>query len=305
MSMRRFWKWCAAAAVVRKVFYQNFLVIFSFTIHFNLLAPKVSVFRSLCVRQFITKVKPPCSFVPSRCQLNEKWATTKRRHATGLFTVMGVGRRGQREAKTPLDFEMISKKLLFLQFRGEKVNFTTFGPRWKTFWENPLLPPPGKNPFYAHVYSISECLSELVRSRLQVLPTLVHRLYQVNSWFLPVTWLLFSIYIAYYFLFIFLLFSATCLKRFAVTQQAKVGAIVGGVIGGLSTLIVSVALVRNFIIKPSQEKDAGPYHYQDAAPYKDGRCVFCCSCWVFVTSYFFFTSVAICLSVYFNVCCCR
>ena len=55
---------------------------------------------------------------------------------------MGVGRRGQREAKTPLDFEMISKKLLFLQFRGEKVNFTTFGPRWKTFCENPLLPPP-------------------------------------------------------------------------------------------------------------------------------------------------------------------
>jgi len=79
-------------------------------------------------------------------------------------------------------------------------------------------------------------------------------------------------------LFIFLLFSSTCLKRFAVAQQAKVGAIVGGVIGGLSTLIISVVLVYKFIIKPSQEKDVGPYYYQDAAPYKDGRCVRCCSC---------------------------
>jgi len=61
---------------------------FSFTIYFNLLAPKVFVFRSLCVRQFITKVKPPCSSVPSKFQLSEKRPTVKRSHATGLFTLL-------------------------------------------------------------------------------------------------------------------------------------------------------------------------------------------------------------------------
>ena len=147
MSMRRFWKWCAAAAVIRNVFYQNFLAIFCFTIHFDLLAPKVSVFRSLCVRQFITKVKPPCSSVPSTEWKKwatewKKWATTKSLHATGLFTVMGVGRRGQGEAKAPLDFEMISKKRLFLQFRGVKNKLHHFWPpTGNNFVKIPYCPP--------------------------------------------------------------------------------------------------------------------------------------------------------------------
>ena len=51
----------------------------------------------------------------------------------------------------PPDFEIISKKRLFLQFRGVKTNFTTFGPPWKKFGENLLLAPsPGKNPSEAH-----------------------------------------------------------------------------------------------------------------------------------------------------------
>ena len=154
------------------------------------------------------------------------------------------------------------------------------------------------------VYIISECVSALVRSSFHVSPVLAHRLQQANRLFLPATWLLFSIYVAYHFLFLFLLFSATCLKRFSVTQQAKVGAIVGGVIGGLSLLIIIMVLVYYFIIKPSQQKDTGPYHHQGAAPYKDGRCLRCSS-WVFVTSYFFFTSVAICSSLNFKVCCYR
>jgi len=38
-------------------------------------------------------------------------------------------------ALAPLDFEIISKKGSFLQFRGVKKNFTTFAPTWKKFWE--------------------------------------------------------------------------------------------------------------------------------------------------------------------------
>jgi len=118
---------------------------------------------------------------------------------------------------------------------------------------------------------ISECVSALVRSNFYGSPMLAHRLQQANRWFFPIV----SIYIRNYFLFMFLLFSDTRLKRFSVTQQANVGAIVGGVIGGLSLLIIVMVLVYYFIIKPSQEKDTGPYHYQGAAPYKDGRCVRC------------------------------
>jgi len=44
----------------------------------------------------------------------------------------------------PLDFEIISKKRLFFQFRGIKTNFTAFGPPRKKFRENPLLAPPWK-----------------------------------------------------------------------------------------------------------------------------------------------------------------
>jgi len=47
---------------------------------------------------------------------------------------MGVGRGEQRGAFPPLDFEIISKKRLFFQFR-----------RVKTKFHSPLLPPPGKN----------------------------------------------------------------------------------------------------------------------------------------------------------------
>jgi len=45
----------------------------------------------------------------------------------------------------PVDFEIISKKGYFFKFEGLKLNFTIFGSPWKK-WENPLLPPPGKNP---------------------------------------------------------------------------------------------------------------------------------------------------------------
>jgi len=42
----------------------------------------------------------------------------------------------------PLDFEIISKKRLFFQFRGVKTTFHRFcPPPGKKFWENTLLAP--------------------------------------------------------------------------------------------------------------------------------------------------------------------
>ena len=52
---------------------------------------------------------------------------------------MSVGRG---DFCAPLDFEIISKKRLFFQFRGVKNKFHRFWPPpGKTFWENPLLAP--------------------------------------------------------------------------------------------------------------------------------------------------------------------
>ena len=42
---------------------------------------------------------------------------------------------------SPLDFEIISKKRLFFQFRGVKNKFHHFYPPWKKFWEIHLLTP--------------------------------------------------------------------------------------------------------------------------------------------------------------------
>jgi len=61
---------------------------------------------------------------------------------------MGVGRRG-RGPWPPLDFEISAKKHCFLSFEQEKTNFTTFVPHRK-ITENPLVLPPGKNPYHAH-----------------------------------------------------------------------------------------------------------------------------------------------------------
>jgi len=55
-----------------------------------------------------------------------------------LFNSMGV------------DFENFSK-IGFPSFEWEKVNFTTLVPPLEKFWENPPVPPPGKNPSDAHV----------------------------------------------------------------------------------------------------------------------------------------------------------
>jgi len=53
---------------------------------------------------------------------------------------MGVG-RGPGGPWSPLDFEIISKKRLFFQFRGIKTNSTTFGHPWKNFGKIPFWPP--------------------------------------------------------------------------------------------------------------------------------------------------------------------
>jgi len=56
------------------------------------------------------------------------------------------GRR--KGGQDPLDFEIISKKRLFFQFRGVKNKFNHFWPPpWKKFWENRLLAPPWKKSF--------------------------------------------------------------------------------------------------------------------------------------------------------------
>jgi len=60
---------------------------------------------------------------------------------------MGVGRGGQ---GPPWILKLLAKKGCFFNFEGQKPNFTTFGPPWKKFWENPLLIPPGKNLSDAH-----------------------------------------------------------------------------------------------------------------------------------------------------------
>ena len=54
---------------------------------------------------------------------------------------MGVG-RGTGGPWPLLDFEIISKKRLFFQFRGVKIKFHHFWPPLEKVWENPLLPPP-------------------------------------------------------------------------------------------------------------------------------------------------------------------
>jgi len=55
--------------------------------------------------------------------------------------LMGVGREG-RGSRTPLDFEIFSKKGVFIS--------PLLTPLEK-FWKNPLVPPPEKNPSDAHV----------------------------------------------------------------------------------------------------------------------------------------------------------
>jgi len=70
-----------------------------------------------------------------------------------IYMGMAVG-RGSRGALAPLDFEIISKKRLFLQFIGVKNKFQHFWPPWKKIWENPLLPPLEKSlptPMYMSV----------------------------------------------------------------------------------------------------------------------------------------------------------
>jgi len=59
-------------------------------------------------------------------------------------------RRGAGSGLALLDFETFCKKGCFLSFQWEKINFTTFGPLLKKFRQNPLVPPPGKNPSDAH-----------------------------------------------------------------------------------------------------------------------------------------------------------
>jgi len=56
---------------------------------------------------------------------------------------MGVGRGG---AWLPRILKLLAKRGCFFNFEGQKTNFTVFGPPWKEFWKNPLLPPPGKKP---------------------------------------------------------------------------------------------------------------------------------------------------------------
>jgi len=56
----------------------------------------------------------------------------------------------ERGALPPWILRLLAKKGCFFNFEGLKRNFTTFGPPWKKFWENPLLAPPGKNPSDAH-----------------------------------------------------------------------------------------------------------------------------------------------------------
>jgi len=54
-----------------------------------------------------------------------------------LFSFMGVGGPNY-------NFEIISKKRLFFQFRGIKNKFHHIWPPWNKFWEYLLLAPPGK-----------------------------------------------------------------------------------------------------------------------------------------------------------------
>jgi len=57
---------------------------------------------------------------------------------------MGIGRGDRRGLGVPLEFEIISKKRLFFQFRGVETKFHHFCPPRKKFWENPLLATPWK-----------------------------------------------------------------------------------------------------------------------------------------------------------------
>jgi len=50
---------------------------------------------------------------------------------------MGVRRVVKGVVKTPLDFEIFSKKVCLPCFEGEKTNFTTFFPSWKNLGKVP------------------------------------------------------------------------------------------------------------------------------------------------------------------------
>jgi len=64
---------------------------------------------------------------------------------------MGVGRGVQGGPYLPLDFEIISEKRLFVQFRGVKSKFHHFWPPpGKNFGKIPYWPTPAKNPSDAY-----------------------------------------------------------------------------------------------------------------------------------------------------------
>ena len=72
-------------------------------------------------------------------------------HAFALFPekllpIMDVG-RGEGGGLAPWNLKLLAKKGCFFNFEGYKPNFTTFGPPWKKFSENPLLAPPWKKSF--------------------------------------------------------------------------------------------------------------------------------------------------------------
>jgi len=58
--------------------------------------------------------------------------------------VHGRRRGGQGRGKPPWILKILAKKVVFPISRGEKQISPLLAPSWNKFWENPLLPFPGK-----------------------------------------------------------------------------------------------------------------------------------------------------------------
>lgn len=57
----------------------------------------------------------------------------------------------------------------------------------------------------------------------------------------------------------------------SVVNQSNTGMIVGAVIGSILLVAIIIALVYWFVIRPSKDKDEGPYNPQKVSQHKGER----------------------------------
>jgi len=94
----------------------------------------------------VLKVKVTWKFISARMRLLCSSPTTGNTPETQVYYTLATW-ASERGGKAPLDFETISKKVVFSISRGKNQISPLLAPPWKKFWENPLLLPPWKKSF--------------------------------------------------------------------------------------------------------------------------------------------------------------